>query len=76
MEPKGFLIYLNGGIAFASNNFGTNNTPPITWTKIIQYMVFIECPHGRIAFLFRFELLIFGGKKRLFSLNVKLKSLF
>jgi hypothetical protein len=27
MEPKGFLIYLNGGIAFALNNYGHKQYP-------------------------------------------------
>jgi hypothetical protein len=39
-------------------------------------MVFIEYLHEGIAFLFRFELLIFGGKERFFGLNARLKSLF
>jgi hypothetical protein len=32
--------------------------------------------HEGIAFLFRFELLIFGGKERLFGLDARVKSLF
>jgi hypothetical protein len=55
---------------------GTNNTPPIAWTKIIKSMVFIKYLHEGIAFLFRFELLIFGGKERFLGLSAKLKSLF
>jgi hypothetical protein len=39
-------------------------------------MVFTYYPHEGIAFLFKFELLIFGGKERFFGLNAKLKSLF
>jgi hypothetical protein len=39
-------------------------------------MVFIEYPHEGIAFLFRFELSIFGGKARFFGLSARLKSLF
>jgi hypothetical protein len=27
MEPKGFLIYLNRGIAFALNNYGHKQDP-------------------------------------------------
>jgi hypothetical protein len=55
---------------------GTSNTPFIVWTKIIQSMVFIKYPHEGISFLFRFELLIFGGKKRIFGLGARLESLF
>jgi hypothetical protein len=33
---------------------GINNTPPITYTKIIQSMVFIEYPNEGIAFLLGF----------------------
>jgi len=55
---------------------GTSNTLPIAWTKIIQSMVFTYYLHEGIDFLFRFELLIFGGKERFFDLNARLKSLF
>jgi len=48
---------------------GTTNTPPMTWTKIIKSMVFTKYPHEGITFLFRFELLVFGGKERFFGLN-------
>jgi hypothetical protein len=48
---------------------GTSNTPPISWTKIIQFMGFIEYPHEGIAFLLGFNLLFFG-------LNVRLESNF
>jgi hypothetical protein len=39
-------------------------------------MVFTYYLHEGIAFLFRFELLIFGGKERSFGLSVRLESLF
>jgi len=39
-------------------------------------MVFTKYLHEGIAFLFRFELLIFEGKKRFFALDARLKSLF
>jgi hypothetical protein len=54
MEPKGFLIYPKKGIAHALNKYGHKNTPPITWTKIIQSMVLIKYPHEGIAFLLGF----------------------
>jgi len=73
MESKGGLIYPYRGIAFALN---ISNAPPIALTKIIQSMVFIEYPHEGIAFFFRFELLIFGGKERFCGLNARLESLF
>jgi hypothetical protein len=55
---------------------GISNTFPIAWTKIIQSMVFTKYLHEGIGFLFRFELLILGGKKRFFSLSARLKSFF
>jgi hypothetical protein len=59
-------ILLKGVLHEHSVIMGTSNTPPITWTKIIQSMVFIKYPHEGITFYFRFELLIFEGKKRIF----------
>jgi hypothetical protein len=43
---------------------GKSNIPSIASTKIIQSMVFTEYPHEGIAFLFKFEHLIFRGKER------------
>jgi hypothetical protein len=54
MEPKGFLIYPYGGIAFSLSNFGHNQNPPIALTKIIQSMVFIKYLHEGNAFLLSF----------------------
>ncbi len=50
----------------------TSNTPLVAWTKIIQSIVLIEYLHEGIAFLFKFELLIFGGKERFFGLGARL----
>jgi len=73
MEPKGFLIYLERGIAHALNNFRHNNTTMIAWTKIIQFMVFTKYPHEGITFLlgygmvmqypFRFQYICYGAQK-------------
>jgi hypothetical protein len=38
--------------------------------------MFTYYPHECIAFLFRFELLIFGGKKGFFGLSAKIESFF
>jgi hypothetical protein len=56
MEPKGFLIYFDRDSACALSNFWHKqyNTPPITWTKIIQSMVFTEYPHEGIVFILSF----------------------
>jgi hypothetical protein len=55
---------------------GINNTLPIGWTKIIQSKVFTKYLHEGIAFLFRFEFLILGGKERFFGLSARLESFF
>jgi len=73
MESKRVLIYPDRGITFA---LSISNTPPIALTKIIQSTVFIEYPHEGIAFFFRFELFIFGGKERFCGWSARLKSLF
>jgi hypothetical protein len=39
-------------------------------------MVFTKYPNEGIAFLFRFEHLIFGGKKKLCGWSARLESLF
>jgi hypothetical protein len=75
MEPERVLIYLYKGITFALNNVGHKHYPFIALTKIIQSMVFTKYPHEGIAFLFRFELLIFGGKERVCGLSAKLELL-
>jgi hypothetical protein len=38
--------------------------------------MFIEYPNEGIAFLFRFELLIFGNKERFFGLSARLELVF
>jgi hypothetical protein len=71
MEPKEFLIYIVIGVLHVHRVImDKNNTLPIAWSKIIHSMVFIKYPHEGIAFHFRFELLIFGGKERFIGLNV------
>jgi GMP synthase-like glutamine amidotransferase len=56
---------------------GINNTPPVTWTKIIQSMVFIEYLHEHIVLLLSFVevmqypskvLLICYGAQRIFNI--------
>jgi hypothetical protein len=54
----------------------SSNTLLITWTKIIQSKVFTKYLHEGIAFLFRFEFLILGGKERFFGLSARLESFF
>jgi hypothetical protein len=54
MKPKGFLTYLDRGIACALNNSRHSNTPPIAWTKIIQSMMFTKYPLEGITFLLSF----------------------
>jgi hypothetical protein len=55
---------------------GSNNTLLIIWTKIIQSKVFTKYPHEGIAFLFKFEFIILGGKERFFGLSARLESFF
>jgi hypothetical protein len=55
---------------------GKSNTLPIALTKIIQSTMFTKYPHEGILFLLRFELLIFGGKKRFCGWSARLESLF
>jgi len=57
---KGFLRYLKRCSACALNNYGLNNILPIAWTKIIQFMVFIEYLHEGIAFLLGLNFLFLG----------------
>ncbi len=45
---------------------GMNNTPLITWTKIIQPMVFIEYLHESIAFLQGLNFAFLGVKEGFF----------
>jgi hypothetical protein len=55
---------------------GISNTPPITWTKIIQSMVFTKYLHEGIAFFLGLNFLFLGVKKGFFGLSVRLKSIF
>jgi hypothetical protein len=74
MEPKGFLIYPNKGIACAlSNNYGHEQYP---FDNLLQnnyaYGVY-KILSSMYCFLSRFELLFFGGKKRFFCLSAWLE---
>ncbi len=44
-------------------NMGTSYTPPIVWTKIIQFMVFTKHFHEGIAFLLGLNFLFLRVKK-------------
>jgi hypothetical protein len=72
MEPKGILIYLNRGIAFALNNFGHKQYPSNSLDQNNSIHGVYKIPYEGIIFLFRFKLLIFGGKEIFFVLGSKL----
>jgi hypothetical protein len=57
IEPKGFLIYLERGIAHALSNF-KHEQYHYAWTKIIQPMMFTKYSHEGIVFLLDFGMVM------------------
>jgi hypothetical protein len=72
MEPKGFLIYSSRGIACALSNYGHKHYPSNNLDQNNSINGVSYYPHEGIAFFFRFELLILGGKEFFFGLSAKL----
>ncbi len=57
MEPKGFIIYPNRGIACALRNYGHKQYPSNSLDQNNSIIVFTKYPHKGIAFLLSIALL-------------------
>jgi len=76
MEPKGFLMYPNRGIACALQKFRHKQYPSNILDQSNSIHGVYKIPSWGYCFLSRFEFLIFGGKERFFGLNARLELIF